>query len=157
MNFKCWSLFCEGAIKNHDKNRKLWKTWSRFTEFKSSSSVTFPRTEKSQNYALICDHPGGWLRWTPDHLHNDSYKSPLPKTKIVWQKATIAPPLGAKKCALPSQKLQYFKRVALSTTVTTTRFISFNWLSTEKSLLLIEWNGSFHFFCAKYDSFHLIG
>ena len=26
----------------------------------------------------------------------------------------------------------------------------------EKSLLLIELNDSFHFFCAKYDSFHLI-
>ena len=33
--------------------------------------------------ALISAHPGGWLRGTPGHLHNDVYKIPLPKTKIV--------------------------------------------------------------------------
>ena len=43
----------------------------------------------------------------PSHLHNAVYKCPLPKTK----KATNAPPLGAKNCAMPSQKVQYFKRV----------------------------------------------
>ena len=43
------SLFYEGAIKNHDKKEKLWKTRSPFTEFKSVSSVAFPRTEKLQS------------------------------------------------------------------------------------------------------------
>ena len=50
MNKKSWNLFYEGATKNHDKKEKLWKARSRFTEFKSISSVTFPRTEKLQNY-----------------------------------------------------------------------------------------------------------
>ena len=47
----------------------------------------------------------------PRHSHKNVYKFPLPKTKIFEQKATNALPLGAKKCALPSQKVQYFKRV----------------------------------------------
>ena len=47
----------------------------------------------------------------PRHSHKNVYKSPLPKTKIFEQKATNALPLEAKKCALPSQKMQYFKRV----------------------------------------------
>ena len=42
-----------------------------------------------------------------------SLQIPLPKTKIVWQKATDTPHLGANKCALPGQKVQYFKRVLL--------------------------------------------
>lgn len=49
VNLKWWSLFYEGAIKNHDKKEKLWKTRSPFTEFKSISSVAFPRTEKLQS------------------------------------------------------------------------------------------------------------
>ena len=53
----------------------------------------------------------GWPRGTSGHLSNDIYKSPLPKTKI---EATNAPPLREKKCALPSQKVQYFKRVPLA-------------------------------------------
>ena len=58
--------------------------------------------------------PGGWPRGTPGYLPNDVYKSTLPKTKVVLKKATNTPPLGAKKCALPSQKMQYFKRVLLA-------------------------------------------
>ena len=55
--------------------------------------------------------PGKWPRGARGHLHNEVYKSPLPKTRIVLQKASNAPPLGAKKSALPSQKVQYFLRV----------------------------------------------
>ena len=28
--------------------------------------------------------PGGWLRGTPGHLHNDVYKSPLPKINVFF-------------------------------------------------------------------------
>ena len=41
--------------------------------------------ETKLHNALISGHPGGgrWSRGAPGHLHNDVYKSPLPKTKIV--------------------------------------------------------------------------
>ena len=28
--------------------------------------------------------PGGWLQGTPEHLHNDIYKSPLPKINVFF-------------------------------------------------------------------------
>ena len=72
---------------------------------------------KKLNYNGVWFRPkirGGGVEVTPGnprHSHKNVYKSPLPKTKIFEQKATNALPLGAKKCALPSQKVQYFKRV----------------------------------------------
>ena len=83
------------------KHRAVWRLWTN-----AGTALTLVVMHLS---AAI----RGWPRGTPGHLHNDVYKSPYPKTRSFNKKLlTPLPGLGeGEKCALPSQKVQYFKRV----------------------------------------------
>ena len=57
-------------------------------------------------------HLSAAIRAGVTHLHKDVYKSPSTRKPRLFKKTLLTPlPLGAKKCAPPSQKMQYFKRV----------------------------------------------
>ena len=83
------------------KHRAVWRLWTN-----AGTALTLVVMHLS---AAI--RGGGWPRGTSGDLHNDVYKSPYPKTRSFNKKLLTPLPGGGKKCALPSQKVQYFKRV----------------------------------------------